>query len=340
LLVAAGGLALVFIVFVAVSPPGCEKTDKEPKHPDGPPKPPMSSLERLRSPCDSEGKADWPVTELLASMSNIAYQTPPAAATSCGKLGFDHIVPVVVHPMAAFVISSEDVTVIAFRGTDDPADWLVNLDIFSTPTPHGEMHQGFADAYKTLKAPILDTLRPKPPKHLWVTGHSLGGALAVVCAYDLIDNEKMALDGVITFGQPMVARRGLADYLDKLLLGRFAHVVNDADIVPRVPPTYSHCGSLVWFTDGGIRRSKPQRPIVGAAPDQPLNGQDDNPKPLTAAEFEQMKADLKKRTDPQRLPDGRPVVQGNTPWIRDHSMSLYLDKVRSLIWHIRQLRPK
>jgi pimeloyl-ACP methyl ester carboxylesterase len=187
--------------------------------------------------------------------------------------------------------------------------------------------------------PILDALRPKPTKHLWVTGHSLGGALAVVCAYDLSDNERMALDGVITFGQPMIARKGLADYLDNLLLGRFAHVVNDADIVPRVPPTYSHCGSMVWFTDGGIRRSKPKRPTIKATPDEPTNAQD-NPKPLTNAEFEKLKADLKKRNEPQKRPDGRPVYQGNIPSIQDHSISLYIEKVRSLIWHIGQLRPK
>jgi triacylglycerol lipase len=223
-LVVAGAFVLAVVV-IAVSPPGCEQTDKEPIHPDGPPKPPISSLERLRSSWDSEGEAVWPVTELLASMSETAYQSPPAAKMSYGKLGFDQIVPVLADSLTAFVASGEDVTVIAFRGTDNPADWLVNLDVIPIQTPHGEMHQGFADAYKKMKAPILDVLRPKPPKHLWVTGHSLGGALAVVCAYDLIDNEKMALDGVITFGQPMLARKGLADYLDKLMLGRFAHLV-------------------------------------------------------------------------------------------------------------------
>ena len=333
-------LLVALIIYVALSPPGCERTDKEPKRPDGSPKPPTSLLERLRSPWDSEGQADWPVTELLASMSNFAYQTPPAAKTSYGKMGFEVVVPVVVDSMAVFVVSSEDVTVIAFRGTDDPADWLANLNVLSVATPHGEMHKGFADAYRTLKAPILDSLRENPPKRLWVTGHSLGGALAVVCAYDLIDNEKMSLDGVITFGQPMIARKELADYLDTLLLGRFAHVVNDADIVPRIPPTYFHCGSLVWFKDGGIHRSKPKRRGAGAAPEAPLNDQDENPRPLTPTEFEQMKADLKKRNDPQRRADGRPIFHGNTPWIRDHSMSLYLDKVRSLIGHIGEFRSK
>lgn len=330
-------VGIAFAVYVAFQPPGCEQTDKEPKRPDGPPKPPMTSVERLRAAWDSEGPADWPVTELLASISNIAYQTPPAAKTSYGDLGFKQVSPFIVDSMAVYVVASEDVAVIAFRGTDDPADWLVNLNALSTPTLHGDMHKGFADAYKTLKAQITDVLRQQQRKHLWVTGHSLGGALAVVCAYDLIENEKLALDGVITFGQPMVAGKRLGDYLDKLLLGRYAHVVNDADIVPRVPPGYSHCGSLVWFTDDGIRRSKPKRPVVGAPPDEPIKADEDAPKPLTNAEFEKMKASLKQRKEPEKRPDGRPIYQGNTPWLRDHSMSLYIDKVRSLIGHIGEL---
>jgi pimeloyl-ACP methyl ester carboxylesterase len=330
-----------FAAYVAFQPPGCEQTDKQPKRPDGPPKPALTSVERLRAAWDSEGPADWPVTELLASISNIAYQTPPAAKTSYGDLGFKRVNPIIIDSMAVYVIGSEDVAVIAFRGTDDPADWLVNLNALTTPTPNGDMHRGFSDAYKTLKPQIMDVLRQEKPKHLWVTGHSLGGALAVVCAYDVIEVEKIALDGVITFGQPMVARQTLATYLDTLLMGRYAHAVNDADIVPRVPPTFSHCGSLVWFTEDGIRRSKPKRRVVGAPPDEPVKAEEEAPKPLTNAEFDQLKASLKQRNEPEKRPDGRPVYQGNTPWLRDHSMSLYIDKVRSFIGHIGELlRPR
>src|SRR5262245_54510188 len=87
------GLLVVGAVYIAVSPPGGEQTGKEPKHPDGP-KPTIRSVDRLRGKWDSEGEADWPVTELLASMSNFAYQTPAAAKTSYGGLGFDQITPV------------------------------------------------------------------------------------------------------------------------------------------------------------------------------------------------------------------------------------------------------
>src|SRR4029077_8390064 len=102
------GLLVLGAVCIAVSPPGCEQTVKEPKHPDGP-KPTIRSVDRLRAKWDSEGEADWPVTELLASMSNFAYQTAAAAKTSYGGLGFDQITPVLKNSQAAYVVSSEDV---------------------------------------------------------------------------------------------------------------------------------------------------------------------------------------------------------------------------------------
>src|SRR5207302_2009697 len=107
-----------------------------------------------------------------------------------------------------------------------------------------------------LKPQVVKILQARKAKHLWITGHSLGGALAVVCAQDLIENEKLELDGIITFGQPMVAKRPLALHLGSTLRGRYAHYVNGNDLVARVPPNFFHFGSLVWFTESGVRRSK------------------------------------------------------------------------------------
>jgi len=78
-LVAAGVVVVAVVlavVVIAVSPPGCLQTDPEPKHPDGPPNPPISSLDRLRSPWDSEGEAIWPVTELATFQTYSVRMTP------------------------------------------------------------------------------------------------------------------------------------------------------------------------------------------------------------------------------------------------------------------------
>jgi hypothetical protein len=122
-----------------------------------------------------------------------------------------------------------------------------------------------------MKVQVVSILKERKTKYLWITGHSLGGALALKCAYDLVEVEQQQLNGVITFGQPMVARQKCGNYIDTLLAGRYARFVNRDDIVPKVPPSHVACGSLVWFTDQGLQRSKVKHKVLGAsAPNGPL----------------------------------------------------------------------
>ncbi len=182
---------------------------------------PESTLERLRLAWDADGVADWPAAGALAEISEIAYLPPNEADTNYRELGFTEIMPIVQGSMIGYVISGEDVTVIAFRGTDfgEISDWLANLGTTAMQTSHGSIHRGFYAAYDSMKVQVDSILQARDAKHLWVTGHSLGGALALVCAYDLVETEQRALDGVITFGQPMVASQPFAKYIDTLLVG-------------------------------------------------------------------------------------------------------------------------
>lgn len=310
-----------------VSAPGLEDTEKERDRDKS--KPISKHIDRLRTTWDSEGAAHWPVAETLALLCQIAYQPPVDAKDSFQKLGVDSVETIVDGSMVGYVIAVADVTVVVFRGTDDNFDWFCNLNSFTTPTPQGPIHRGFQQSYLPLKPQITRLLDRQKPKHLWLTGHSLGGGLAVVSAHDLIENERLAVQGVMTFGQPMVAGEPLAVHLDKVLLGKYAHFVNGSDIVPRVPPFLKHCGSLAWFTQDGIKRSKPKRIVFGAGDkDQPPVPQDDMLPPVSVQEFEQAKATVRKQREPRKLPDGTPIVEGNSPFLKDHSMELYLEKIR------------
>lgn len=131
----------------------------------------------------------------------------------------------------------------------------------------------------------------------------------------------------MTFGQPMVASEKLADHLDRVLLGKFAHFVNGSDLVARVPPFLKHCGSLVWFTQDRVKRSRPKRVVFGDGKQPPVV-EDDVLPPLSEQEFEKAKASVKKSREPKKLPDGPPIVEGNSPFLKDHSMDLYLEKIR------------
>lgn len=303
---------------------------------------PKSALVRLRQTWDADATANWPAAETLADISEIAYQPPHEAEKSYRELGFPTVMPVVQGSMIGYVITGEDVTVVVFRGTDftEVSDWLANLGRSATDTPHGQVHKGFYDAYQSMKSQVDAILKERNTKHLWVTGHSLGGALALVCAYDLEEVEKKQLNGLITFGQPMVARQKFADYIDTLLVGRYARFVNRDDIVPKVPPSHVACGSLVWFTDGGLQRHKVRHMAYGAseskAPANPPVAElrdDAEVKPLTEAEFKALQAKLKaENAEKERLPEGTPMkYQAAASPVDDHSMWLYLDKIRKLL---------
>lgn len=367
--------ALVGFGYIAISSPGGEVT-VDVARPPIPGPTPVSLLDSLCLSWDSTSYPNWPVAELLASVSEKAYLTPVEAKTSYRTLGFDEPESFEHGSMFGYVLTFNDAAIIVFRGTDDRADWFVNLDTIPAQTRHGEVHKGFFDSYQPLKRQIITLLRNNKPKHLWITGHSLGGALAVVCAYDLVENEKQKLDGIITFGQPMVAHKQLAEYLGEALFGRYAHYVNDNDIVPRVAPGYAHCGSLVWFTEGGVKQSKPKHRVVGATKvEKSAPSQAEGPVQLSDVDFVRMKAVLGRTNvkggmkrqrvgavneaavtsideaafppfsekqfkeikgslreefpPPERRRDRRVIVEGKTPWLRDHSMALYVEKIQS-----------
>lgn len=368
------GVALIGLWRIAILPPGLEDAIDVGNRSKPTPEP-VGVPESLRLAWDSSSYPNWPVASVLASVSEKAYLTPVEAKVSYRTMGFDAPETFTHASLVGYVISSDDATVIVFRGTDDYADWFVNLDAVACPTQHGEAHKGFFGSYQRLKSQIVALVDERKPKHLWITGHSLGGALALVCAYDFTVSKRYHIDGAITFGQPMVAHRELAEYLGRALSGRYAHFVNDQDIVPRVAPGYAHCGSLVWFTPSGIKQSKPKRRTVGATGSERTPPLVKAPRPLSDEEFEHIRTNLQRveasggkrqmvgatrapevtsidETDlasfsdeqfkkvksglrEEKAPtgkasDGRPIMKGNVPWLRDHSMSLYVKKVRDL----------
>lgn len=262
-------LALPGAYWTFYGPPGSGPVIVEPD--DGKEKDPaslrMNAVQRLQATWNSEEAANWPVSETLAQFSEIAYSSPVDASKEFQILGFDTCMPVIDGSMAGYVVSADDVTVIVFRGTDfkEMSDWFTNFQRKAASTPHGGAHGGFYGAYQKLRGQIREIVTSRKPKHLWVTGHSLGGALALLCASDLAEEGTLPFAGLMTFGQPLMVRTELADYLNNLLAGKYARFVNRDDIVARVDPGYSACGSLVWFTPERVYRSGPSRLVTGAA---------------------------------------------------------------------------
>jgi len=127
---------------------------------------------------------------------------------------------------------------LAFRGTeasfsnvhetvkDVEADLRADLVLLD----HGEkIHHGFKDAFSLIKSEVEKDILDYQNIPLYITGHSLGGALAVVATRFLANDSHGAC---YTFGSPRVGNAALS-YGIKTPIYR---VVNSADLVPRLPP--------------------------------------------------------------------------------------------------------
>jgi triacylglycerol lipase len=139
--------------------------------------------------------------------------------------------------------------VVCFRGTQQLRDWLTNInadkaEVWSTKTPGkllGHFHLGFHDAYKSVEGQMLEHLEELKELPLFVTGHSLGGALATIATWYL-PGEKLA--ACYTFGAPRCGD----DKMGPRYRTPIYRVVNGADPVPFVPPSHWFIDGLKWVT--------------------------------------------------------------------------------------------
>jgi triacylglycerol lipase len=143
---------------------------------------------------------------------------------------------------SGYIAQLESDCILVFRGTVSAGiqwesaiqQWLTNLDFHQVAVSGGRVHRGFHRALDavwqqiTLQLQNLESTRGR----LWITGHSLGGALAILAGSRLHD-EGVAVAGVYAFGAPAV---GDADFA-----GRYKPAVhrieNVCDLVCHLPPT-------------------------------------------------------------------------------------------------------
>ena len=137
----------------------------------------------------------------------------------------------------AALVVGPGIAVLVFRGTSDLRDWLTNLRVAPVPWSRGgRVHEGFArglqHVFDEVEAELTGLSLPT-----FVTGHSLGGALATLAA------SRHAFAAAYTFGAPRV---GDGDFWSTLRCP-LHRVVNGRDLVPTLPPRrlgYVHGGSL------------------------------------------------------------------------------------------------
>ena len=158
-----------------------------------------------------------------------------------------------------YLAKNDQVILAAFRGSEKKfADWATNLQASKDPAPiAGNAHEGFQDAFIASAYEIgfrISQMRDNNQK-VWITGHSLGGALAVLLAATILeaDSIKTPVDALYTFGSPRVGDKKFANELNKCMQGKsYYRVMNKDDLVPHVPleMNFEHAGQRILYFKG------------------------------------------------------------------------------------------
>ncbi len=150
-----------------------------------------------------------------------------------------------------FVARGATDILVAIRGTQTLMDWLSDFDLTLQLFNGVHVHQGFALLYNQIKASI-DQLLGVAVIPTYVVGHSLGGAIATLCAFDLAHDRQSLLPVMLTtFASPRV---GALDFTTPFqqLVTNYNRIVNVGDLVPQIPPPplYAHVWEEVTVQGG------------------------------------------------------------------------------------------
>jgi hypothetical protein len=228
----------------------------------------MSVVKPYRTTLD-QGNAYW-----MARLASIIYKSEPGGylPDEAGILsdlksedpGFISVHGVSKNSAQAALVEHETYLTLVFRGTDEGNDWIDNLNAFPEQALFGAFHRGFLHSVLDIWDPLFERyseLYGQKRRGLFLTGHSLGGAMATVASSILIQQD-MCFTSTYTFGQPRVVTRDTARVYNVEAKDKTYRFQNNNDIVTRAPARvmgYSHVGTFLYITQERQLQQDPGR---------------------------------------------------------------------------------
>lgn len=197
----------------------------------------------------------------MAKMAGLAYLDGPAAKKEYKKLGYKKHEFISDNGAQCHVVWNDTEFVICFRGTEPKEFSDIKADLNAIPRAAqsgGLVHSGF----RTELDKVWDNIQPflvnSTEKNFFITGHSLGGAMATIAASRLKDR----VTCLYTYGSPRV---GNSTFVKSFSNVKHYRHVNNNDIVASVPFAflgYRHHGDLRYINHyGNIRKMTPWQRI-------------------------------------------------------------------------------
>ena len=189
---------------------------------------------------------------IFANIAAITYDDPKTAKTKFNAIGCTIVEFFDIDNAQAYLLKNNDgIHVLSFRGTEvtEPSDILADLKAGKNIEPvGGKIHVGFKGEINKLWPTIQKSVANI--NSLYVTGHSLGAAMATIAA-GRMQSKVLAL---VTFGSPRVGNK---QYVNSLTVTHY-RVQNNCDDVTKVPfklMGFAHHGTHKYLNYYGAFRT-------------------------------------------------------------------------------------
>jgi triacylglycerol lipase len=267
----------------------------------------------------SRANAYW-----LGQAARLTYQDEASIRAATATWGLNELIFFDKLETQAFLAGNEELLILSFRGTTALLDWIFDANIDLVGGPAGRVHEGFMVALSFVWRDIWGYIKEqRNGRALWVTGHSLGAALATLAVAKLRLERDEAVNGLYNFGQPRAGDQEFARVFDLDFGQQSFRYVNDQDIVPRVPlrlMQYSHIGTFKYFDETGAQQDNADWwDIVARRIREPIDDLIPSMLPVTNSRLGVFMRDL--------LDRHKPRVEA----IEDHSMDQYVTHLETAL---------
>lgn len=147
----------------------------------------------------------------------------------------------------------------SFRGSSNIHNWIENIQIRKI-SPYNdssiEIEKGFFKAYNFVKPQMIENLgilkNKYKTKDLFITGHSLGAAMATLMSYDIMTAlTEYNIKYFVNFGSPRVGNKEFVESFNSYNISSY-RVTHNYDMVPHLPEEflgYSHISNEIWYNE-------------------------------------------------------------------------------------------
>lgn len=223
----------------------------------------------------------------MAWISQLAYETrlpDKIERIAATKWDFDEVKILEQPAKSTLPLSSthgilatrKDKVMVAFAGTD-PLNLLNWISDFYLGRPGADVHQGFQDAAAAVWTDVGKAIKQAKDngQGLFIAGHSLGAAIALVTADRALQELGLRQADVYVFGSPRVGRGDFVSRYNSIFGHTTYRFVHGRDIVPTVPPSelgFHHVGRFLQCESG--QKFDETQLAEGTGSDEPQPGND------------------------------------------------------------------